>query len=161
LKLIVVESPAKARTIEKFLGQGYKVAASVGHIRDLPEKAAQIPARFKDKPWRRLAVDVDGDFEPIYVVSVDSKEQVAALKKLMAKADELLLATDEDREGEAISWHLLEVLKPKIPVRRITFHEITKTAIRGALEHPRDIDEKLVRAQESRRILDRLYGYEL
>ncbi len=161
MKLIVVESPAKARTIEKFLGSGYKVAASVGHIRDLPEKAAQIPAKYKDKPWKRLAVDVDGEFEPIYVVSADSKDQVAELKKLMAKADELLLATDEDREGEAISWHLLEVLKPKIPVRRITFHEITKTAIKGALENPRDIDDKLVRAQESRRILDRLYGYEL
>jgi len=161
LKLIVVESPAKARTIEKFLGGGYKVAASYGHIRDLPEKASQIPARFKDAPWKRLAVNVDGDFEPIYVVSADSKQHVAELKKLLAKADELLLATDEDREGEAISWHLLEVLQPRIPVRRITFHEITRGAIEHALAHPRDIDEQLVRAQESRRILDRLYGYEL
>lgn len=161
MKLIVVESPAKARTIEKFLGAGYKVAASYGHIRDLPEKAGQIPKRFADKPWKRLAVDVDGDFEPIYVVSADARTRVAELKKLLSKADELLLATDEDREGEAISWHLLEVLKPTIPVRRITFHEITKTAIARALENPRDIDEKLVRAQESRRILDRLFGYEL
>ena len=161
MKLIVVESPAKARTIEKFLGKGYKVVASYGHIRDLPEKAAQIPAKFKDKPWKRLAVDVDGDFEPIYVVSADSKARVTELKKLIAKADELLLATDEDREGEAISWHLLEVLNPKVPVRRITFHEITQSAITHALENPRDIDQQLVRAQESRRILDRLYGYEL
>ena len=161
MKLIVVESPAKARTIEKFLGKGYRVEASYGHIRDLPEKASQIPQKYRDKSWKRLAVDVDGEFEPIYVISADSKDQVAALKKLLAKADELLLATDEDREGEAISWHLLEVLKPKIPVRRIAFHEITRTAIQAALENPRDIDEQLVRAQESRRILDRLYGYEL
>ena len=161
MKLIVVESPAKARTIEKFLGSDYKVAASNGHIRDLPEKASQIPAQYRDKPWRRLAVDVDHGFEPVYVVSADSKAQVAALKKLLARADELLLATDEDREGEAISWHLLEVLKPKVPVRRITFHEITREAIEKALNNPRSIDEQVVRAQESRRILDRLYGYEL
>ncbi|MBD3221118.1 type I DNA topoisomerase, partial [bacterium] len=161
MKLIVVESPAKARTIEKFLGKDYKVVASYGHIRDLPEKAAQIPARYRDKPWRRLAVDVEGDFEPIYVVSPDSREHVTRLKKLIKDADELLLATDEDREGEAISWHLLEELKPSVPVRRITFHEITRHAIEHALENPRDIDDKLVQAQESRRILDRLYGYEL
>jgi len=161
LKLIVVESPAKARTIEKFLGSEYKVAASYGHIRDLPEKASQIPARYRDKPWKRLAVDVEGEFTPIYVVSADSQQRVKELKQLMKNADELLLATDEDREGEAISWHLLEVLKPTIPVRRITFHEITRGAITHALENPRAIDEKLVQAQESRRILDRLYGYEL
>jgi DNA topoisomerase-1 len=161
VKLIVVESPAKARTIEKFLGEGYKVAASYGHIRDLPEKAAQIPSRYRDVPWKRLAVNVDDDFEPIYVVSPDSRDHVGRLKKLIKQADELLLATDEDREGEAISWHLMEVLNPEIPVRRITFHEITRTAIRHALENPREIDDQLVRAQESRRILDRLYGYEL
>jgi DNA topoisomerase-1 len=161
VKLIVVESPAKARTIEKFLGGDYRVAASYGHIRDLPERAAQIPARYRDAPWRRLAVNVDEDFEPIYVVSPESKQRVAELKKLLKNADELLLATDEDREGEAISWHLLEVLRPQIPVRRITFHEITQSAIDHALANPRDIDDQLVRAQESRRILDRLYGYEL
>lgn len=162
MKLIVVESPAKARTIEKFLGaKEFRVVASYGHIRDLPEKAAQIPARYAKEPWRRLAVNVDDDFEPIYVVSPDSKGQVAEIKKLLKTADELLLATDEDREGEAISWHLLEVLKPKIPVKRITFHEITQSAIDHALANPRDIDDQLVRAQESRRILDRLYGYEL
>ncbi len=161
MKLIVVESPAKARTIEKFLGTEYRVAASYGHIRDLPEKASQIPARYRDKPWKRLAVDVEGEFTPIYVVSADSQQQVKELQKLLKKADELLLATDEDREGEAISWHLLEVLDPDIPVRRITFHEITRGAIAHALENPRGIDQKLVQAQESRRILDRLYGYEL
>ena len=161
MKLIVVESPAKARTIEKFLGKGYRVVASYGHIRDLPEKAAQIPTKYKNEPWKRLAVNVDDDFEPIYVVSADSKSHVTELKKLMKTAEELLLATDEDREGEAISWHLMEVLKPSIPVKRISFHEITRTAIEHALANPRDIDDQLVRAQESRRILDRLYGYEL
>jgi DNA topoisomerase-1 len=161
LKLIVVESPAKASTIEKFLGKGYRVAASNGHIRDLPEKASQIPPQYQDKPWKRLAVDVDGGYEPIYVQSPKSKQAVATLKKLLAQADELLLATDEDREGEAISWHVLEVLKPKIPVRRITFHEITREAIQHAIANPREVDHQVVRAQESRRILDRLYGYEL
>ena len=161
LKLIIVESPAKARTIEKFLGRDYKVAASYGHIRDLPEKASQIPAKYRQEPWRRLGVNVDDDFAPIYVVSDDSKKQVKELKDLLKKADELLLATDEDREGEAISWHLLEVLSPKVPVRRITFHEITRTAIEAAVANPRDVDMRLVSAQESRRILDRLYGYEL
>ncbi len=161
LKLIIVESPAKARTIEKFLGREYKVAASYGHIRDLPDKASQIPAKYRQEPWRRLGVNVDDDFAPIYVVSDDSKKQVKELKDLLKKADELLLATDEDREGEAISWHLLEVLNPKVPVRRITFHEITRTAIEDAVANPRDVDMRLVSAQESRRILDRLYGYEL
>ncbi len=161
MKLIVVESPAKARTIEKFLGPGYKVAASYGHIRDLPSSASEIPAKFRKEPWARLGVDTENQFRPIYVVSKDSQKHVAALKKLIAKADELLLATDEDREGEAISWHLLEVLKPKIPVRRITFHEITKSAIADALANPREVNNQLVRAQESRRILDRLYGYSL
>lgn len=161
MKLIVVESPAKARTIEKFLGKDYKVAASYGHIRDLPGAASEIPKRYKDEPWARLGVNPDDDFAPIYVVSRESKKHVAELKKLLKQADELLLATDEDREGEAISWHILEELKPKIPVRRITFHEITKSAIQRALANPRDVDQKLVRAQESRRILDRLFGYTL
>ncbi len=161
MKLIIVESPAKARTIERFLGKDYQVAASYGHIRDLPGKAAEIPDKVRGKSWARLGVDVDDDFQPVYIVPADSKKHVAALKALLAKADELLLATDEDREGEAISWHLLEVLKPKIPVRRITFHEITRGAIADALANPREVDTRLVRAQESRRILDRLYGYSL
>jgi len=161
LKLIIVESPAKARTIERFLGEGYVVAASYGHIRDLPSRASEIPARFRKKEWARLGVDVDDDFQPIYVVPPDSKKHVTELKKLVKKADELLLATDEDREGEAISWHLLEVLEPDVPVRRITFHEITRGAIEQALASPREVDLQRVRAQESRRILDRLYGYTL
>lgn len=161
MKLVIVESPAKAKTIEKFLGSDYKVAASYGHIRDLPSSAREIPAAVRDKPWARLAVDTDGDFAPVYVVPKDSKERVKELKKMLQGAEELLLATDEDREGESISWHLLEVLQPEIPVRRITFHEITRSAIQEALEHPRDVDEQLVRAQETRRILDRLYGYSL
>ena len=161
MKLIVVESPAKARTIEKFLGKDYKVAASYGHIRDLPGTASEIPARYKDEPWARLGVNPDDDFAPVYVVSRESKKHVAELKKLLKQADELLLATDEDREGEAISWHILEELQPRVPVRRITFHEITKGAIQRALEQPRDVDDALVRAQESRRILDRLFGYTL
>ncbi len=161
MKLIIVESPAKARTIERFLGKDYQVAASYGHIRDLPGKAAEIPDKVRGKSWARLGVDVDDDFQPVYIVPSDSKKHVTSLKALLAKADELLLATDEDREGEAISWHLLEVLKPKIPVRRITFHEITRGAIADALANPREVDTRLVRAQESRRILDRLYGYSL
>ncbi len=161
MKLIIVESPAKSRTIEKFLGKDYTVAASYGHIRDLPGSAAEIPEAYKGQPWARLGVNPEDDFAPVYVVSRESRKHVTALKKLMKGAEELLLATDEDREGEAISWHILEELNPSIPVRRITFHEITKNAIREALEHPREVDDKLVRAQESRRILDRLFGYEL
>jgi DNA topoisomerase I len=161
LKLIIVESPAKTRTISKFLGPDYMVAASYGHIRDLPSSASEIPAKVKSESWARMGVNVDNGFEPLYVVSRDNKKHVIELKKLLKKADELLLATDEDREGEAISWHIWQELKPDIPVKRITFHEITKTAIQQALENPRDIDEKLVRAQESRRILDRLFGYSL
>jgi DNA topoisomerase I len=161
LKLLIVESPAKSRTIEKFLGPGYKVAASFGHIRDLPGSAAEIPAKIKGHDWARLGIDVDNDYEPVYVVSKDSKKHVTALKKLLKDADELLLATDEDREGEAISWHLLEVLKPKVPVKRIAFHEITKKAITEALANPRKIKPEVVKAQESRRILDRLFGYTL
>jgi len=161
LKLIIVESPAKARTISKFLGPEYVVTSSYGHIRDLPGSAAEIPAKFKKESWARLGVNPDDGYAPIYVISSDSRKQVAELKKLLKKADEVLLATDEDREGEAISWHLLEVLQPDVPVRRITFHEITKGAIKEALEHPREVDQKLVRAQEGRRILDRLFGYSL
>jgi len=161
LKLIIVESPAKARTIEKFLGDEYSVAASYGHIRDLPGSAAEIPAAVRKSSWARLGVDVDGDYTPVYVIGRDSKQHVTDLRKLMKGADELLLATDEDREGEAISWHVLEVLKPKIPVKRITFHEITRTAIERALASPRDVDLSVVRAQEGRRILDRLFGYSL
>ena len=161
MKLIIVESPAKARTIEKFLGSEYMVAASYGHIRDLPSAASEIPERYRKESWARLGVDPESGYQPLYVVPSNSKKHVTELRKLIAKADELLLATDEDREGEAISWHLLEVLKPKIPVKRITFHEITRSAIEEALANPRDIDTQLVRAQESRRILDRLYGYSL
>ncbi len=160
-RLVIVESPAKAKTISRILGRGYNVAASYGHVRDLPEKAGQIPAKFKKESWARLGVNVEQDFEPLYVVPSDKQKHIKALRQALKKADELLLATDEDREGESISWHVVEVLKPKVPVRRIVFHEITDAAIREALEHPRDLNENLVRAQESRRILDRLFGYEL
>ena len=161
MKLIIVESPAKARTITRFLDDSYVVTSSYGHIRDLPGSAKEIPEKFKKLPWSRLGVNPDDGYAPIYVVSADSRKQVAELKKLMKNADEILLATDEDREGEAISWHLLEVLQPKVPVHRITFHEITKDAINAALAAPRQVDDQLVAAQEARRILDRLYGYSL
>jgi DNA topoisomerase-1 len=160
-RLVIVESPAKARTIAGYLGPEFEVESSIGHVRDLPERAADVPAKFKKEPWARLGVNVDQDFQPLYVVDADKKQRVADLKKHLAKADELLLATDEDREGEAIAWHLVEVLKPKVPVRRMVFHEITPHAIEQALEETRDIDERLVDAQETRRILDRLYGYEV
>ncbi len=161
MKLIIVESPAKARTITRFLDDSYTVTSSYGHIRDLPGSAKEIPAKYKKESWSRFGVNMDDGYAPIYVVSADSKKQVAELKKLMKSADEILLATDEDREGEAISWHLLEVLQPKVPISRISFHEITKDAIQEALESPREVDMQLVRAQEGRRILDRLYGYSL
>ncbi len=160
-RLVIVESPAKAKTIKGYLGPGYVVEASVGHIRDLPNGAAEVPAKYKGKPWARLGVNVDEDFEPLYVINSDKKDQVKKLKELLAESDELLLATDEDREGEAIAWHLREVLKPKVPVRRMVFHEITKSAIQDAVEHPRELNQRLVDAQETRRILDRLYGYEV
>lgn len=159
--LVIVESPAKARTIGKFLGQGFTVEASIGHIRDLPQGAKEVPAEYKDKDWAYLGVDVDQDFKPIYVISADRKKQVTKLRSALKEATDLYLATDEDREGEAISWHLCEVLKPKVPVHRLVFHEITEEAIREALENPRAIDAGLVKAQETRRILDRLYGYEV
>ncbi|KQT93458.1 DNA topoisomerase I [Marmoricola sp. Leaf446] len=160
-KLVIVESPAKARTIEGYLGRGYKVESSIGHIRDLPQSAADIPAKLKGEPWARLGVDVDHDFAPVYVVSRDKKSHMTKLKGLLKDADELFLATDEDREGEAIAWHLLDELKPKVPVRRMVFHEITPAAINAAVANPREIDMDLVEAQEARRILDRLYGYEV
>ncbi len=159
--LVIVESPTKARTIREFLPRGYKVVASMGHIRDLPDRASDIPAKFKAEEWSRLGVNVAEDFEPLYVIPTDKKHVVKELREAIEAADELILATDEDREGESISWHLTQVLKPKIPVRRMVFHEITKEAIREALEHTRKIDDKLVRAQETRRILDRLFGYTL
>jgi len=159
--LVIVESPAKAKTLGRFLGAKYRVEASYGHIRDLPESAAEVPKEIKEKEWGRLGVDVESDFTPYYVVPNDKKKQVAHLKSAVKDASELLLATDPDREGEAISWHLTQVLKPKIPVHRIVFHEITEDAVREALEHPSAVNEDLVRAQESRRILDRLYGYTL
>src|SRR6188768_981338 len=159
--LVIVESPAKAKTLGRFLGNEYRVEASYGHIRDLPESAAEVPKEIKEKEWGRLGVDVDSDFTPYYVVPADKRKQVAHLKTAIKEASELLLATDPDREGESISWHLAQVLKPKIPVRRIVFHEITEDAVKEALAHPADVNENLVRAQESRRILDRLYGYTL
>src|ERR671934_278041 len=160
-RLVIVESPAKAKTIAGYLGDDFVVESSIGHIRDLPTRAAEIPAEIKRKPWGRMAVDVENDFTPYYVVDPDKKNVVADLRKKLKDADELWLATDEDREGEAIAWHLLEVLKPKVPVRRMVFHEITRDAIRRALDETRGIDERLVDAQETRRILDRLYGYEV
>ncbi len=159
--LIIVESPAKARTIARFLGPDYVVESSIGHIRDLPPSAAEIPKQHKGKPWARLGIDVENDFSPLYIVPLQKKKQVTTLRKKLADASELYLATDEDREGEAIAWHLVEVLKPKVPVKRMVFHEITDSAIANALENPRDIDGRLVAAQETRRILDRLVGYEV
>jgi len=160
-KLVIVESPAKARTIAGYLGPDFVVESSIGHIRDLPRSASDIPAGLKGEPWARLGVDVDNDFKPLYVVPGDKKKQVTRLKQLLKDADEVYLATDEDREGESIAWHLLEVLNPKQTVRRMVFHEITPAAIREAVAHPRDLDRRLVDAQEARRILDRLYGYEV
>ncbi len=159
--LVIVESPAKARTIGKFLGSEFEVEASIGHIRDLPQGAKEVPDEFKQEEWAYLGVNVDQDFTPIYVIPADKKKQVTKLRAALKEAKELYLATDEDREGEAISWHLCEVLKPKVPVHRLVFHEITEEAIREAMQNPRTIDEGLVKAQETRRILDRLYGYEV
>jgi DNA topoisomerase-1 len=160
-RLVIVESPAKAKTIAGYLGDGYVVESSIGHIRDLPNRAADIPAAVKKEPWARLGVNVDDEFQPLYVVDPDKKKKVDELKRELKNSTELLLATDEDREGEAIAWHLLEVLNPKVPVKRMVFHEITKDAIQRALGETREIDADLVDAQETRRILDRLYGYEV
>jgi DNA topoisomerase-1 len=160
--LVIVESPAKARTLTRFLGNRYRVEASYGHVRDLPESAAEVPKEIKGKPWGRLGVDTEGEFKPYYVVPADKKKYVQHLKAALKDASEVILATDPDREGESISWHLKQVLKPKVKVRRIVFHEITEDAIKEALREAHDdVDENLVRAQESRRILDRLYGYTL
>ena len=158
-RLVIVESPAKAKTIAGYLGPGYVVESSIGHIRDLPRNAADVPASHKHLAWAKTGVDVDNGFETLYVVSPDKKQQVAKLRALLKDADELYLATDEDREGEAIAWHLLETLKPKVPVRRMVFHEITQSAIQHAVDSPRELDRALVDAQETRRVLDRLYGY--
>lgn len=160
-RLVIVESPTKARKIAGYLGSNYIVESSRGHIRDLPRAAADVPAKYKTEPWARLGVNVDADFEPLYIVSPEKKATVAELKELLKGVDELYLATDGDREGEAIAWHLLETLKPRIPVKRMVFHEITESAIRAAADDPRDLDIDLVDAQETRRILDRLYGYEV
>lgn len=160
--LVIVESPAKARTIESFLGRDrFTVKASRGHIRDLPRNAKEVPAAVTDPEVRRLAIDVHNHFEPIWVVPDAKREVVAELKRALADASELYLATDEDREGEAISWHVLEILRPDVPVRRMVFHEITRHAIEDAIEHPREVDTKLVEAQTGRRVLDRLFGYEM
>ncbi|HEX3646114.1 MAG TPA: type I DNA topoisomerase, partial [Vicinamibacterales bacterium] len=159
--LVIVESPTKARTLERFLGDQYSVKSSFGHVRDLPDSASQVPEEIKKKKWGRIGVDTEGDFKPYYVVPEDKRKNVAELKAALKGASSVMLATDPDREGESISWHLLEVLKPKVPVKRIVFHEITKKAVEQAIAEAHDVDDNLVRAQESRRILDRLYGYTL
>lgn len=158
-RLVIVESPTKARTISNFLPKGYEVEACMGHVRDLPSSAKEIPAAYKEQAWSRIGVDVESNFEPLYVVPNDKKKVIKELKTKLKDVDELILATDEDREGESIGWHLAEVLKPQVPIRRMVFHEITRDAIQEALNHTRDIDQQLVRAQETRRILDRLVGY--
>jgi DNA topoisomerase I len=158
---VIVESPAKARKIASYLGSGYVVESSRGHIRDLPRGAADVPAKYKGESWARLGVDVDHAFEPLYVITPDKRATVTELRNALKGVDELYLATDGDREGEAIAWHLMETLKPTVPVRRMVFHEITEPAIRAAAANPRDLDQDLVDAQETRRILDRLYGYEV
>ncbi len=159
--LVIVESPSKARTIAGYLGRGYVVESSVGHIRDMPDSAAEIPAKYRTEPWARLGVNVDDNFAPLYVVQSGKRQQVSKLKSLLKDADELLLATDEDREGEAIAWHLVEELKPKVPTHRMVFHEITPEAISRAIASPREVDQGLVDAYQARRVLDRLYGYEV
>ncbi|NLX96582.1 MAG: type I DNA topoisomerase [Rhodopirellula sp.] len=159
--LVIVESPAKARTISRYLGRDFMIEASIGHIRDLPQGAKEVPEQYKGEDWAYLGVNVKENFDPIYIIPPEKSKQVKKLKTLLKDAAELYLATDEDREGEAISWHLCQVLQPKVPVRRLVFHEITEEAILDSLQHPRQIDENLVRAQETRRILDRLYGYEV
>ena len=157
--LVIVESPTKAKTIRNYLPKGYKVEASMGHVRDLPKSAKEIPAKVKKEKWAQIGVNTEADFEPLYIVPSDKKKVVKTLKDALKGVDELILATDEDREGESISWHLMQVLKPKVPIRRMVFHEITKEAIQAALSNCRNIDDKLVHAQETRRILDRLVGY--
>ncbi len=159
--LVIVESPTKARTIRNYLPSDYRVEASMGHVRDLPQSASEIPAQYKGEKWANLGVNVEADFDPLYVIPKTKKKVVQELKQALKQADELVLATDEDREGESISWHLLQVLKPKVPSKRMVFHEITREAIQSAIDNCRDINEQLVHAQETRRILDRLVGYTL
>jgi DNA topoisomerase-1 len=159
--LVIVESPAKAKKIAEYLGDGYTVESSIGHVRDLPRNAADVPKAYKGEKWARTGIDVDNGFKPLYVENADKKDHIRLLKSLLKDADELYLATDEDREGEAIAWHLIEVLNPQVPIKRMVFHEITKNAIQSAIESPRELDRKMVDAQEARRILDRLYGYEV
>ncbi len=159
--LVIVESPAKARTIAGYLGDGFVVESSIGHVRDLPRNAAEVPKAYQNEPWARIGIDIHNDFKPLYVVASGRKTQITKLKSLLARADELFLATDEDREGEAIAWHLLEILNPRVPVKRMVFHEITRDAISAAVASPRQIDRRMVDAQEARRMLDRLYGYEV
>lgn len=159
--LVIVESPAKAKKIGSFLGKDYEVRASMGHVRDLPAKASEVPVEVKKEPWSTLGVNVAADFEPLYIIPPEKKKVVKELKEALKDADELILATDEDREGESIGWHLAQLLNPRVPVKRMVFSEITRKAILDALNHPRDLDENLVRAQETRRVLDRLYGYTL
>src|SRR3954471_24978040 len=161
VRLVVVESPSKAKKIQQYLGKDYVVEASVGHIRDLPRGAADVPAKYKGEAWARLGVDVDNQFTPLYIITPEKKGKVAELRDALKDVDELVLATDPDREGEAIAWHLLDTLKPKIPVRRMVFHEITEPAIQAAAADTRDLANDLAAAQETRRILDRLYGYEV
>ena len=159
---MIVESPAKAKKINSYLGSQYQVLASMGHIRDLPQTAEEIPAEVKKQsPWTKLGVNVEQDFEPYYLVPKDKEKIVRELRSALKDCDELILATDEDREGESIGWHLFQVLKPKVPVKRMVFSEITKEAIQNAIANPRDLDENLVAAQETRRVVDRLYGYTL
>ncbi|MGL6282150.1 MAG: toprim domain-containing protein, partial [Microcoleaceae cyanobacterium] len=160
--LVIVESPTKAKTIRNFLpASEYQIEASMGRVRDLPPSSDEIPEKYKGEKWAQLGVNVEADFEPLYVIPKDKQKRVNELKQALKNADQLLLATDEDREGESISWHLLQLLKPKVPIKRMVFHEITQEAIEAAIENCRNIDEQLVRAQETRRILDRLYGYTL
>ena len=159
--LVIVESPTKARTIRNYLPSSYRVEASMGHVRDLPATAEEVPASYKDKKWANLGVDVENDFDPLYVVPKTKKKIVKELQAALKDADEVILATDEDREGESISWHLSQLLQPNVPIKRMVFHEITQEAIQKALTNCRVIDENLVHAQETRRILDRLVGYTL
>ena len=159
-RLVIVESPTKAKTIRRFLpGNSYRIEASMGHVRDLPANADEIPETVKKESWARLGVNIEQDFDPLYIISPDKKKVVSNLRDALKNADELYIATDEDREGESIGWHLIEVLKPKIPVKRMVFHEITEEAILEALKTTRSIDRNLVDAQEARRVLDRLVGY--
>ncbi|MFM7527776.1 MAG: DNA topoisomerase, partial [Nodosilinea sp.] len=159
--LVIVESPTKAKTIRNYLPRGYRVEASMGHVRDLPRSASEIPPSVKGEKWAQLGVNPEADFAPLYIIPSDKKKVVKTLKDALKQADELVLATDEDREGESISWHLLQVLNPKVPTKRMVFHEITQEAIQAALQNCRTIDDQLVHAQETRRILDRLVGYTL